>query len=250
VLADETLPKHKRDDIASAIRTVARALQRAPEDLPAQPADLTRRLKGFAPAAAGLTESRWRNAVSLLRFALRHFGIMTIPGRSTVPFALAWTALFGTMKRMGDRMALSRFARYCTDRGVDPDDVSDQIFADFLEDLTHRALIDQPRRVQRRAALAWNRMVSSTRNWPTQLITIPSYSRVYVIPWDRFPASLKADIDGYLDHLAGKDILSELTCKPLRPPSIRTIRHQLHSLIWGWCSAARTQSAFARLGTL
>ena len=233
VLADETLSKPKRDDLASAIRTVARALGRQPEDLPAHPGDLSGRLKGFAPAAAGLSESRWRNALSLTRAALMRVGIASVPGRSNVPFAPAWTALFGTIKRMTDRMALSRLARYCTERGIDPNEVDDGVFANFLADLTNRALIDQPKRVHRRAAVTWNRMVSTIRNWPSQLVTVPNYSRTYVVPWEKFPDTLKADLDNYLACLSGNDILSDLSCRPLRASSIRTIGHQIRGYIAG-----------------
>jgi integrase len=67
----------------------------------------------------------------------------------------------------------------------------------------------------------------TTRNWPNQTVTVPNYSKVYALGWDRFPASLVGEINAHLDRVAGTDILAQLEGKTLKPGSVKTRRQQL-----------------------
>ena len=42
-----------------------------------------------------------------------------------------------------------------------------------------------------------------------------------MLPWDRFPPSLKQDVDGWLDRLAARDFASE--DRPAKPASASTL---------------------------
>ena len=110
----DALSKRRRQDFASALRTVAKALGRPLDALPAHPNLLRDRLQGFAPSMAGLKRKRWDNAMSLVRQALKHAGFIQVPCRARTPFAPQWTALFRLTRDKQARFGLSRFARYCT----------------------------------------------------------------------------------------------------------------------------------------
>ena len=56
---------------------------------------------------------------------------------------------------------------------------------------------------------------------------MPSYSRTYALPWNRFPASLEQEVEAYLARLAGSDILEEIDFRPLQPTSLKTIHYEL-----------------------
>ena len=129
------------------------------------------------------------------------------------------------------RIALSGLARHCSSHGIDPEQVNDATFQAFLDHLTTDSLIKLPRKVQQKAAVVWNRLAASEKNWPKQLVTIPDNRRTFALPWTAFPPSLKADIDAYIDRLAGRDILAELDFRPLRPASMRTRRHEIQAYI-------------------
>jgi hypothetical protein len=58
-IAAADLPKTQRQNLASAVRTVARLLDRPPELLPADPQRLAQRLREISPLAAGLSKGRW-----------------------------------------------------------------------------------------------------------------------------------------------------------------------------------------------
>ena len=233
VVEDATLTKRQRQDTSSALRTVGRALRRPLDDLPAHPELLRAQLKGFAPTMAGLSVSRWNNALSLTRQALSRAGLIQVPARSRVALAPAWAGLCRLARSIDATplFGLSRFARYCSDRAIAPETVDNAVFAAFLDDLTRASMSELPRKVQRRAVVAWTRLAGLSPSWPQQSVTIPDYRQTYAIPWSSFPPSLKQDVDAYLHRLAGADILEERDFKPLRPASITTLRQELSSYV-------------------
>ena len=231
VLADGSLTPRQRQDTASAVRTIARALGGGPEEIRAHPAALRERLKSFTPAMAGLSARRWANVLSLTTRALGRAGLVRTPGRSREPFEPEWTALFRMVDGMGARMALSRFARFCGARGIAPGQVGDAAFQAFLDGLTADSLVRLPRKVQRKAAVTWNHMAAREPHWPGRAVAVPDHGWTFALPWTAFPSSLKTDVDAYLDHLGGRDILAELDFKPLAPASLRTRGQQLRAFV-------------------
>jgi hypothetical protein len=69
------------------------------------------------------------------RAALKQAGIKTVPGRDTAPLSPAWKDLYRHLNRTSWRIGLSRFAHYCSARGIDPLVVDDQVLAGYLEAL-------------------------------------------------------------------------------------------------------------------
>jgi hypothetical protein len=91
-LGASDLPERKRQELASAIRSVARALGRLPETIPADGRLLAGRLKEVAPAAIGISRGRWNNIRSLLRTALALVQPIS-PGRHRNDLLPEWLAL-------------------------------------------------------------------------------------------------------------------------------------------------------------
>jgi integrase len=210
-----------------------RAFGLTPETMPADPIFIAERLRGFAPAMAGLSKGSWNNVLNWTRFSMRRAGIIKSKPRRTEKFAPAWTEIMKLPTLKHDQIGLSRLARYCSEHNVHPDAVDDAVMAALLIDMTTNNIIKNARKVHRRTAVIWNKLATTTRNWPTQTVTVPSYSRVYALPWDRFEPSLVAEIEAHLDRLSGRDLLAKLDCRPLKPGSIRTRRHQLGAYLSG-----------------
>src|SRR5271157_157317 len=106
ILQTVDLPERKRQELGSAIRTVARALGRSPEDIPADGRLLASRLKDVAPAAIGISRGRWNNVRSLFRTALALVQPIS-PGRNRNDLSPEWAALSNDLSR-SDKIALSR----------------------------------------------------------------------------------------------------------------------------------------------
>ena len=69
-IATAEIPERRKQDLASAVRSEARALGRSPEQVPADPRLLASRLAEIAPQGVGFSKARWNNVRSLLRAAL------------------------------------------------------------------------------------------------------------------------------------------------------------------------------------
>ncbi len=225
--ADENIANRRRQDLCSALRTLAKALGRRPEEVPAHPGAIRERLKGFSPAMAALAPRRWRNVLSLVRAALEHAGLADVPGRYRLPLTPEWRDLYRYLNRKALQIGLSRFLRYCSANGIMPDQVGDAVMNGFREDITKGGLVRRPREVHRSTCLLWNHAAETLAPWPKQRLTVPSHIRTYALPWTAFPETFWADVQSYLDRLAGKDLLAELDFRPLRPASIRTRELQL-----------------------
>jgi integrase len=228
---DQELSPRERQDMSSALRTVARVLGRQPAEVPADPRFLRERLERYSPAMAGVSAGRWNNILSLTRRALKRVELTTVPGRYQEPLAPEWEKLFGLLNTRNEQISMSRLAHYCSANGISPTEVSDVTLGRFLEDIENSGIVKRPRPAHRKACLAWNRMAEMRPDWPQQRLTIPNYRKDYALPWSSFPASLVGEIEAYLDHLAGTDPVGDYNFKPLKPGSIKTRRGQLHQFI-------------------
>ena len=92
-IAATDLPARRKQDLASAVRSAARALGRPPAQVPADLRLLASRLGEVAPLALGFSKRRWNNLRSLLRAALELVTAMA-PGRHLAPLSPAWQALW------------------------------------------------------------------------------------------------------------------------------------------------------------
>ena len=226
---DPTLSSRKREDMACALRSLARAIGQPIETCPANPEYINKRLKAFKPMQAGFSTARWRNLLCLSRAALAHVGLVHMPGRHREPLSPPWEALFRQLPPHRGRFALTRFSHYCTAQGIAPDSVDDAALDGFRTALTEQSLSKNPREVHRVACLEWNKAAASVPAWPRRRVGVPNYRRDYALPWASFPVSLKADIDAYLSRMAGEDLLAIGEFRALRPASLQTRATQLHA---------------------
>jgi hypothetical protein len=229
IRADESLTRRRRQEACSAMGTIARAMCLQMQDVPAHPGFVRDRLKGFVPSMLSppVCAGRWRNVLSLVRFALKHVGVSSAPGRYREPLAPAWFEMLGLLDNKR-RFGLSRLGQFCTQRGLSPAQVDDAVLSGFLAHLEEATINKTPRETHRTACVVWNRAADTIPNWPQQKLDVPDYRHTYAIPWEGFAPSLKADVDAYLAQLAGTDILDGHDFRPLRPISVRCRARELH----------------------
>src|SRR5579885_214408 len=110
IQADPKLSSRQKQETVSALRTMAKAVGRPLEELPANPLYLWDKINKVLPVAAGLTEARWRNVRSLVRFAWKRTGLAFVPVRYRDPLAPAWEDLFRLLNGGQRPYALSRLA--------------------------------------------------------------------------------------------------------------------------------------------
>src|SRR6516225_12378806 len=81
MISQADLPGRRKEELRSAVRTVARLLGTEPAAIASDPAALRRRLETIAPEAHGISRGRWTNVRSLLGKALA-MARPIMPGRS------------------------------------------------------------------------------------------------------------------------------------------------------------------------
>ncbi len=235
IRADLALPPRRRDDMASALSSVAKALGRPIDIIAADPVALRPLLKGLTPAMVGHAGGRWRNILSLLVAAMRYGGVASVPGRFDHEPSPAWRDL---LRCIGAEKAplfhLGRLARYCTLQGLEPDRVDDTVIARYLNDLTTQSLASEPARCAREAALHWNRAADAHPAWPQHRLTLADNRNIYSLPWSAFPPTMLQDVDRWMGWL-GLDPMADRDFRPLRPASLdsnlRGVREYLGALV-------------------
>lgn len=158
--------------MASAVRSAARALGHSPEQLPADPRLLGKRLAEVAPQSLGLVQARWNNIRSLFRASLK-LVTPVAPGRHNTPFTPAWKALWVRLEEQTLKTRLSRLLHFCSIEGIEPEAVNQVTFEAFREYLG-KSLLKNPPIVYRACISAWNAARAAVPGWPGFTVEFPS----------------------------------------------------------------------------
>src|SRR3569832_276221 len=105
------------------------------------------------------------------------------------------------------------------------------VLADFKRQLEQTTIGKSSRDIHRTACAIWNYAVEAFPDWPQRKVTVPDYRRVYALPREDFPPTLKIDVDAWLARLAGTDILDGNDFKPLKPITLRCRERELHEFV-------------------
>ena len=221
------LPTRTRQELSSALRSTGKAVGRPLERIQADPRHLAQRLKAVAPCTIGLSARSWRNVRSRLRTAL---GLVqpVSPGRNTNTLTPAWDKLLRQLESRRLRISVSRFARWCSANGNDPDAVIETNFPEFRDHLDD-ALLKHPDRSFAALLRAWRVAQNTVESWPTVTFTLPDRRDHWTLPWSLFPVSFRQDCDVWLSRLAGCDLLEEAPFRPVRPSTVKRRERQIRS---------------------
>jgi integrase len=249
---DPALPQHRRQEMLAALNTTARVLGRDLDQIPGDPALLSRRLAEAAPAAHGVSSRRWNNVRCLVGGALR--ATMPIaPSRRTSPLGPAWQPLWQVLPEP-QRWSLSRLIHFCAERGIAPDAVDQTVFAEFEADI-QRSLRKQPTMVYAGTCRTWNQVAGKVPGWPSFRVDRPSRRETWTLPWSGFPLSLRNDVAAWLSRSARRDpledSLEDLPFRPpLRPRTLQTRDYQLRQAASALVRRGRDAHTIVALGDL
>ncbi|MEQ9640309.1 MAG: site-specific integrase [Alphaproteobacteria bacterium] len=253
IMADAELAATRRRDLASALRTIARALGRPPQILPASVHWLRPRLERLHHEQLGLSAKRLRNVVSDATAALRHLGLAQQVARDNVkPLSPQWMSMAAAVRDVPAlHRGLSRFIGFCARLGIQPNDVSDETVAAYHTALDEGLLLKRPRPLVQLVVLRWNEAAATIPGWPTRRLGRLDARDTYCLNWDAFPASFQADVDRWLHRLSGHDLLAnDAPDKPLSPATLKHRRHQIRALASASCHAGLSVDQLVDLGVL
>jgi len=226
---DRSLADPLRKKYAGAIRTMCSILCSAPEALPADLHDLEQRLREVPPAAHGRSRKTIANMRSTLKAALLHCAdAPKLPPRG-MPLRPAWATLKDALTDLRLKNGLSRLMRLASHQGVDPEDMSDDVFQRLVQLVQSvnwgRDVLPFERDVPR----LWNEAVATVPGWPAVRLRESSVSRrVAHLPLSALPATFQQDVEAYLSWAAGSDPFAvDAPTRPLRPTTLHLRREQL-----------------------
>lgn len=224
--SDPTLGARERGELCSAVRTLARVLNRELDAIPANPSRLRAMLSPITPAVAGVTRGRWSNIISLTLKALKRAGIPTAPGKFRDRLAPEWEELRARLPDPYAKAKLSRFMSYCSARGVVPEEVTGTTFDIFAEVLDVGMMRD-PGEVDRESRKTWNAAASTIPGWPHLIVPLSDRRKLFADHIATFPPSFRADLEEFLRARENPDIFSDAYSKPVRPITNRTRRQNI-----------------------
>lgn len=251
IVVAEDLPEVRKRNVCASIRRFCAALGLEPTSTPASFEALRRLLETFHPLNAGIKLKRWQTIRSDVAFAIKYVGVVA-PAPRRLPLSPAWAALRKDSASQRFHWAMSRLARFCTQRGIDPQQVDDRTMDAFAAELKQATFKAKPTQIHRDVCLVWNRLVAQLPSYRLTAVTLPSYSNSYTPKWEQLAASFRAEADAWLTSLSQEAPLlaEEGPIKPLRPASIETYRHGLRQLVAGLSSADVPFEAITSLSTL
>lgn len=227
-LLEAPLTDIQKRDIRSAVKTFCKALGLSPDEVPASPIYIRRKLESISYVAHGYSKGRWGNVKTGVARAAGLVG-KSYPSRNTTPLLPKWAALLQTLPASLKRK-VSAAARYLSGLGIEPDTVSLEDLYGYRDTILNDRLRANAEQAWDDTLWGWNRAVAQFPDtWPQ--ITIPRDEKreVYVYPFAFFPPSFEADVNAYADRMRNVNLDDDGPLRPSRPATIETRTRQLRT---------------------
>ena len=241
----------RRRDLQSATRRVARLLgeelAQVRLDLPA----ISRRLAARMPAADGLTEKSFANLKSDFLAAVRAGGPKPLHAATKTPLSASWRKLMSELASKRMHIGLSRLARWCSGKGIEPVEVSDAVLEDFIVAVRQGTLHRKPNGLHRTVAQIWNEAAKQTR-LGLQEVLVPSFRG----PGKRFdrsllPRSFRDDLESYSSWCSGGDLFAaDARSRALAPQTVKLQQNHVHAAVTALVESGISPKAITSLGDL
>lgn len=246
---NSVLPAKRKRDLISACNSIARLVGRSPHDLPADVPALRDLISTLHHVQAGTSRKRLANIRADLAAALETAGAIA-PSVPACKPGKAWVDFMSRATKQHHSWVLSRFARYCTYRQVEPVAVTDAVMREFLAWLDMRVLTNDPKKIIRDTAISFNAVVKRA-DLDMPLLTTALSPRYVARRLDIYPQSLVNDIERYLKRLREPDLFSgDGPRRPLRPTSLRNIEANIRQTLDAAVSAGYSPEHFKGLADL
>ncbi|ARE85370.1 integrase [Roseovarius mucosus] len=228
---DKSLNVIRIRDMISGLRRVAKALGRAPQNVPCHGRWLQPRLAKISPVSLGISRKAWQNAVSDARSAMAHVGIVERRKHRKTDLMPEWNELWSMVLASNDptlKPALHRFVYFLSDLGLRPEDVSAEHTLIYREALVRCEISKSPEVAYRASLNAWNLAVRRLPSWPRTLLPLENRQKIIKLDDDMFSDAFQVDLAQLMFRLAHPDPMAEDgQAKALRPQTLLQYRRQI-----------------------
>jgi integrase len=219
-------------DLRSSVIRVADLLGNVPARVALELPTIAARLAAISPVAAGMTPKRFANIRSDFLAAVKASGLVPIGPWHKGPLAPAWRQLFARLSSRRAHLGLSRFARYASARGINPEGVNNATVADFITAVREQSLHGTANWLYRQVTLVWNEAARDAE-LGLQSLTVPSFRRPPKrIDWALLSSSFRRDVDEFLKWASLSDPFDpDARPRRLAPRTLRLRRDQIHAAV-------------------
>lgn len=223
VVAAADLPDGTRRNILRAIDLVAGAMGNLGLSAHVDIAAVQRLFERLTPAMLGFKSAGALSSMkSNFRQALRCAGVPVMPGKSRTPLSPAWAKLRDAAEPHGFWPALSPFAHFCCERGVEPEGAEAEVLRRYLACVEETSIKSRAMKVEKQVTRAWTAARTKIAGWPSAELARPARKRSEETPrWTAYPASLEADAKAFVSRGSAADWLRADVKRALRPATVR-----------------------------
>lgn len=197
---------------------ICEVLRKIPADVPLLRNYLRRQL----PLKRIYDARTLRNMRSHLFAAIRASGVRVRVQCRRVPLPSSWQQLLDALHPRS-RSYFYGFARFCVERNLEPQDVSQSHFEAYEQFLLEFDGRRCPRRTYLDLCHAWNAARASVAAWPRLEVSIPSRYDRFILSWSAFAPSFHDEILRMTEQAVHPPLDTERRRSPLRPV---TAKHQ------------------------
>lgn len=227
ISGDVNIPVIRRRNLTSSIRRFCEALGYEPSQVPANHSYFRQRLKLFHPLEAGLSKKRWQTIKSDVNAALALKGISKGQTRGLAQISPDWVALKRFMGNQRYDWGFSRLARFCSNKGLSPSMVNDEVLAAFAAAMRDETFKTKLTNLMRELCRKWNELSARAPTAGLSLVTVPSHRKNLTVPLDSLPEGFRADAERFLAEMSTNvhPLAETGPTKPLRQASIDAYRY-------------------------
>ncbi len=226
--AAPSLTKLQKQQWCCSLRQIAKLLERPPESVVARWTAVHMPIASLHHAMAGRREKTLQNHRANVRRALGWFaGEQDVAPRG-IRLSPEWSRLRDRLEVRGVRARLSGLMRYCSGKGVAPEDVGEATLDGYMAYRAATTRLDTSLAARREIARAWNARGDAIEEWPSRRLIEPPLKKAEGPTWDDFPEGLRRDIESYLAGLGRlRRGLTGKRIRPCKPSTIHTRRQEL-----------------------
>jgi integrase len=241
------LPASKRTHWTCSLRAIARALDRPPESIAARWGAVALKVNQLHHADSGVEWKTLANHKSNAKAALFWFGGETGLPRRGAPLDRQWQKLRRRLKDRSRLAKLSGLIRYCSLRGITPDQVDEAVIDAYMAYRKETTALAVDTKAWRAIARAWNAS-HSIEGWPQQKLVEPPLKTKEGPYWEDFPQQLQDDVAAHLKFLSTHR--RSPSGKHLRPCKASTLKTRRMDLISFAKKAIRIGAPIEELSSL
>jgi integrase len=177
-------------DLTSAVRTAAKVAGLSPGALSLAPPGMRAKVLNRSGASFGVTSGRMANIRSHLKTVAERLGVIDT---EVLEISDAWHVALALLDDR-TRRELTRLARSCSGKGVEPADVGLGVLLEFLSDLELRTYVRKPRDLVGATWSAWKRAKRAVPQWPGQKLPPLPRPGDDILPLAALTEALQADL--------------------------------------------------------